>query len=74
MAGGRILNIEPHRRPAGPRSILDPKPYPGRGWVHGSKVGAGYANGHTRQNGLFQALHLDAKWMPAEADGGAFGP
>jgi hypothetical protein len=51
-----------------------PKPYPGRGWVHASKVGANYANGQTRQNGLFQAPHTDAKWMPADADGGGQGP
>jgi hypothetical protein len=51
-----------------------PRPYPGRGWVHGTKVGASFANGATRQNGLFQAPHIDAKWTPADADGGGFGP
>jgi hypothetical protein len=43
-----------------------PKPYPGRGWVHASKVGANYANGGTRMGGLFQAPHVDAKWTPAQ--------
>lgn len=42
-----------------------PKPYAGRGWVAASKVGANYANGGTRMGGLFQAPHVDAKWMPA---------
>ena len=42
-----------------------PKPYAGRGWVAASKVGANYANGGTRMGGLFQAPHIDAKWMPA---------
>jgi hypothetical protein len=55
-----------------------PKPYPGRGWVHASKVGASFANGDHRSGGLFQAPHVDAKWTPAQrklggpldADGG----
>jgi hypothetical protein len=55
-----------------------PKPYAGRGWVAGNKVGAQYANGDTRMGGLFQAPHVDAKWTPAKngfgdaisADGG----
>jgi hypothetical protein len=51
-----------------------PKPYAGRGWVHGSKVGASFANGQTRSGGLFQAPHVDARWTPADADGGGFGP
>ena len=42
-----------------------PKPYPGRGWVAASKVGANYANGGTRMGGLFQAPFTDAKWSPA---------
>jgi hypothetical protein len=55
-----------------------PKPYAGRGWIAGNKVGAQYANGDTRMGGLFQAPHVDAKWTPAKnsfgdrigADGG----
>jgi hypothetical protein len=39
-----------------------PKPYPGRGWVAGNKVGANFANGQTRMGGLFQAPHADAPW------------
>jgi len=42
-----------------------PKPYAGRGWVAANKIGANYANGGTRMGGLFQAPHVDAKWMPA---------
>jgi hypothetical protein len=42
-----------------------PRPYAGRGWVAGNKVGANYANGDTRMGGLFQAPHVDAKWTPA---------
>lgn len=41
-----------------------PKPYAGRGWVHGSKIGAAFANGGTRPGGLFQAPHVDARWTP----------
>ncbi|CAN5353640.1 SH3 domain-containing protein [soil metagenome] len=48
-----------------------PKPYAGRGWVAASKVGAQYANGDTRMGGLFQAPHVDSKWMPAKGDGGS---
>ena len=48
-----------------------PKPYPGRGWVHASKVGANYANGQTRMGGLFQAPHIDAKWTPAKDETGS---
>lgn len=55
-----------------------PKPYAGRGWIAGNKIGAQYANGDTRMGGLFQAPHVDAKWTPAKngfgseisADGG----
>lgn len=55
-----------------------PKPYSGRGWVAGNKIGAQYANGSTRMGGLFQAPSVDAKWTPAKnqfggeisADGG----
>jgi hypothetical protein len=47
-----------------------PKPYAGRGWVHGSKIGAAFANGQTRMGGLFQAPHMDSKWMPAKREGG----
>jgi len=43
-----------------------PKPYPGRGWVAASKVGASYANGGTRMGGLFQAPFVDARWTPAQ--------
>lgn len=31
-----------------------------------NKVGANYANGHTRMGGLFQAPHADAKWTPPQ--------
>ncbi len=47
-----------------------PKPYAGRGWVHAAKVGANYANGQIRLGGLYQAPHMDAKWMPAKDQGG----
>ncbi len=55
-----------------------PKPYAGRGWVAGNKIGAQYANGDTKMGGLFQAPHVDAQWTPAKnsfgstisADGG----
>jgi hypothetical protein len=39
-----------------------PKPYAGRGWVAGNKIGANFANGQTRMGGLFQAPNADAKW------------
>src|SRR3954470_3667471 len=56
-----------------------PKPFAGRGWVAANKVGANFANGATRQGGLFQAPHADAQWTPAKTkDGfpldGEFGP
>lgn len=43
-----------------------PRPYAGRGWVHGSRIGAAYANGGTRGGGLFQAPHVHARWTPAK--------
>ena len=39
-----------------------PRPYPGRGWVAGNKIGANFANGATRTGGLFQAPDADARW------------
>lgn len=39
-----------------------PKPFAGRGWVHGSRIGAQFANGGTRVGGLFKAPHPDAPW------------
>ena len=48
-----------------------PKPYPGRGWVAASKVGASFANGSTRAGGLFQAPHVDAKWTAQRQPDGA---
>lgn len=52
-----------------------PKPYAGRGWVAGNKIGAQYANGDTRMGGLFQAPHVDAKWTPGKTKlGGEIGP
>jgi hypothetical protein len=44
------------------RPLKYPKVYAGRGWVTASKVGANFANGATRQGGLFQAPHVDARW------------
>jgi hypothetical protein len=45
-----------------------PVPYAGRGWVAASKVGGALAYGGTRPDGLFQAPHADALWMPATDD------
>jgi hypothetical protein len=39
-----------------------PRPYAGRGWVAGNKIGANFANGATRMGGLFQAPDADAQW------------
>ena len=39
-----------------------PRPYAGRGWVAGNKIGAFFANGATRSGGLFQAPDADARW------------
>ena len=39
-----------------------PRPYAGRGWVAGNKIGAFFANGATRGGGLFQAPDADARW------------
>jgi hypothetical protein len=39
-----------------------PRPYAGRGWVAGNKIGANFANGATRTGGLFQAPDADSKW------------
>ena len=44
------------------RPLKYPKVYAGRGWVAANKVGANFANGATRQGGLFQAPHVDARW------------
>ncbi len=51
-----------------------PKPYAGRGWVAASKVGAAFANGATREGGLFQAPHIDARWTPAKGVNGGDSP
>ncbi|MBX9829168.1 MAG: SH3 domain-containing protein [Xanthobacteraceae bacterium] len=40
-----------------------PRPYAGRGWVAGNKIGANFANGATRMGGLFQAPDADARWQ-----------
>jgi hypothetical protein len=45
------------------RPLKYPKVYAGRGWVAANKVGANFANGATRQGGLFQAPHVDARWI-----------
>lgn len=55
-----------------------PRPYAGRGWIAGNKMGANFANGQTRMGGLFQAPNADARWRPVtnrhgneiSADGG----
>jgi hypothetical protein len=39
-----------------------PRPYAGRGWVAGNKIGANFANGATRMGGLFHAPDADARW------------
>ena len=39
-----------------------PRPYAGRGWVAGNKIGANFANGATRTGGLFQAPDADSRW------------
>ena len=39
-----------------------PRPYAGRGWVAGTRIGANFANGATRMGGLFQAPDADSRW------------
>jgi hypothetical protein len=64
-----------YERPDERRRFNYPKPYAGRGWVAGNKVGANYANGATRMGGLFQAPHVDARWTPAQRrQGDEIGP
>jgi hypothetical protein len=57
-----------------------PRPYAGRGWVAGNRIGASFANGATRTGGLFQAPDADARWRRLtdrhgnEIGGGGAGP
>ena len=52
-----------------------PRPYAGRGWVAGNKIGANFANGATRMGGLFQAPDADARWTRVtDRNGNEIGP
>lgn len=52
-----------------------PDTFGGRGWVAAAMVGAAFANGGTEMGGLYQAPHIDAKWMPAKDEwGNPIGP